>query len=62
MQSNKEIGKIAQNTPLLIAKATEQFLTEIILEAIDNAKKESSQKLDIKHVLFKQPKSIGFSK
>ena len=45
MQSNKEIGKISQTTPFIIAKSLELFLEDLAGSTSQLAKKRSEMKI-----------------
>ena len=45
MQSNKEIGKISQTTPFIIAKSLELFLEDLADSAVKLAKQRNEMKI-----------------
>ncbi|KAJ9100011.1 hypothetical protein QFC19_005829 [Naganishia cerealis] len=50
MQEDEEIGKVAQGTPIVISRALELFLKDIIIETADIARTTGSKKLQPWHV------------
>eukprot|EP00350_Pseudokeronopsis_sp_OXSARD2_P000686 CAMPEP_0170541218 /NCGR_PEP_ID=MMETSP0211-20121228/1010_1 /TAXON_ID=311385 /ORGANISM="Pseudokeronopsis sp., Strain OXSARD2" /LENGTH=67 /DNA_ID=CAMNT_0010843867 /DNA_START=32 /DNA_END=235 /DNA_ORIENTATION=- len=50
MQMNKEIGKIQNNTPLIIAKALELFVEDITKLSSDEAQKYGDSKVNPSHI------------
>ncbi|KAJ9107528.1 hypothetical protein QFC21_000985 [Naganishia friedmannii] len=50
MQEDEEIGKVAQGTPIVISRALELFLKDIIVETADIARTTGSKKLQPWHV------------
>ena len=50
MQTNKEIGKIQNNTPLIIAKALELFIEDVTRLSAEEAKKYSDNKINPSHM------------
>ena len=50
MQSNKEIGKIQNSTPLFIAKALEMFIEDVTKLSCEEAKKYGDSKINPSHM------------
>ena len=50
MQSNKEIGKIQSNTPLVIAKALEMFIEDITKQSSLIATRNQDTKINPSHI------------
>ena len=65
MQANKEIGKIQQPTPQLIAWALETFIDDITNKSYHLALKNKDNKITpshLKEVVLREPKSFSFLK
>ena len=65
MQANKEIGKIQQPTPQLIAWALEAFVEDISMKSYKLAEDNKDPKITpshIKEIIAREPKSFSFLK
>ncbi|PWN94921.1 histone-fold-containing protein [Tilletiopsis washingtonensis] len=50
MQSNEEVGKVAQATPVLISKALELFMAELIDATVKEAKAKGAKRVAPHHL------------
>lgn len=50
MQSDEDIGKVAQATPLVVGRALEIFMTNLLVISIQQAKKSGSRRLNASHI------------
>lgn len=50
MQSDEEIGKVAQATPLVVAKALELFMCTLVDESCSQAKTRNSKRVTPSHL------------
>ncbi|KAL7720041.1 DNA polymerase epsilon subunit C [Entamoeba marina] len=51
MQEDEDVGKMAGNVPLVIAKATELFLIELIKKTNGVAEEKKSKSVNLTHLL-----------
>lgn len=50
MQSDEEVGKVAQVTPILVSKALEQFMQRLLDEAVVVMRRRASKRVQIPHL------------
>lgn len=50
MQSDEDIGKVAQATPVVVGKALEIFLCSLVEKLCDEARKSGSRRISAQHV------------
>ena len=65
MQANKEIGKIQQNTPYLLANALEMFIEDVTRLAAQVAQTNEDSKITPSHIKYAietkgEERGIGF--
>ncbi|CDK24294.1 unnamed protein product [Kuraishia capsulata CBS 1993] len=51
MQSDEEIGKVAQATPIVVGRALELFLCSLVEKSLDVAKNYGSRKIAPQHLI-----------
>lgn len=49
MQSDKDVGKIAQATPVAVGKALELFMTQLVNEALVRLQQRNGKRLQLGH-------------
>lgn len=47
MQSDEDVGKVAQATPLVVGRAVELFMCALVEKALDESKKGHSKKVNV---------------
>lgn len=47
MQSDEDIGKVAQATPVALGRALEMFMGTLVGKAVDTAKQEGTHKINV---------------
>merc|ERR1712071_543733 len=64
MQADDNLGKVAQTAPVVLAKAVEMFLEDVLLNSLDIAINENNVKtincIQIKHHIERNPSYLGF--
>ena len=50
MQSDDEIGKVAQATPIIVGRALEIFMTNLVEAAIIESKKQGVKRISASHI------------
>ena len=50
MRTDEEVGKVAQSTPVLIAKAVESFLSALVQASLVETKARDAKKITAAHV------------
>lgn len=50
MQSDEDIGKVAQATPVVVGKALEIFLCSLVEKSCDEARKNGARRISAQHV------------
>ncbi|ODQ78803.1 hypothetical protein BABINDRAFT_20871, partial [Babjeviella inositovora NRRL Y-12698] len=50
MQSDEDIGKVAQATPVVVGRALEIFMASLVLASCDEAKKNGQRRVTASHV------------
>ncbi|KAF2086430.1 histone-fold-containing protein, partial [Saccharata proteae CBS 121410] len=50
MQADEDVGKVAQVTPHVVAKALELFMISLVTKAADEAKNRSSKRVSAAHL------------
>lgn len=50
MQTNEDVGKVAQATPVVVSKALEMFMQSIVDETVRQARDKGSRKLTSQHL------------
>lgn len=50
MQSDEDIGKVAQATPVVVAKALELFMIQLVDAACDRARQKQARRVGIGHL------------
>ncbi|GMM35458.1 negative cofactor 2 transcription regulator complex subunit [Saccharomycopsis crataegensis] len=50
MQSDEDIGKVAQATPVVVGKALEIFMCSLIEKSCEEARKAGSRRIGAQHV------------
>lgn len=48
MQSDEDIGKVAQATPVALGRALELFMSTLVEKSVETAKEEQSRKVNVK--------------
>merc|ERR1711884_610793 len=66
MQADEDVGKIAQTSPVVVAKAVELFLMDVLKNSLEIAQDEFKVKtitpLQIKKYIERNPEKLGFLK
>ncbi|MBW0513040.1 hypothetical protein O181_052755 [Austropuccinia psidii MF-1] len=50
MQADEDVGKVAQATPILVSKAVEMFMQELVFACVRQAQARGSRKIQAYHV------------
>jgi len=50
MQTDEDVGKISQATPILISKAVELFMQDLILNSVKVTTSKNAKTLSVAHV------------
>ncbi|TBU05017.1 hypothetical protein CWI36_0685p0040 [Hamiltosporidium magnivora] len=50
MQSDEEIGKVSTSAPIVLGKAIELFMKDIIMSSVEISKKNKSSKITMKEL------------
>lgn len=50
MQSDEDVGKVAQATPVVVAKALELFMIQLVDASCDRAKQQRAKRVGIPHL------------
>lgn len=50
MQSDEEIGKVAQATPVIVGRALEVFMANLVEASIKEAKRSGARRIGVSHV------------
>lgn len=50
MQSDDDIGKVAQATPVVVAKALELFMIQLVDEACNRARDKQAKRVSLAHL------------
>lgn len=50
MQSDEDIGKVAQATPIVVGRALEMFMTNLLIISIKQAKAAGSKRINASHI------------
>lgn len=50
MQSDEDIGKVAQATPIVVGRALEMFMTNLLIISIKQAKSAGSKRINASHI------------
>jgi hypothetical protein len=59
-QTNEKIGKIAWAIPLMISRAVELFLIDLLNEMVNVAKKKNQKRIKKKHLKYVMKKKKRF--
>ncbi|KAF2344860.1 Transcription factor CBF/NF-Y/archaeal histone domain, partial [Trinorchestia longiramus] len=59
IQSNEEIGKLSISAPVVVSKAAELFIEDLVLASLEQVRKDNRNRItidDIKRVVYTIPK------